>query len=75
MFYSPALDAYVVTRYGDIRAVFTDTKTFSPRNATLPITPLSERAQAKLDDYGFRPVKTLEKSEEEPVHMAACESA
>jgi cytochrome P450 len=68
VFYSPRLDAYVVTRYHDIRAVFLDTTTFSPRNATLPITPLSARAQAKLDEYEFRPVKTLG-VEEEPVHM------
>ncbi|HTX07871.1 MAG TPA: cytochrome P450 [Solirubrobacteraceae bacterium] len=68
VFYSPRLDAYVVTRYHDIRSVFLDTTTFSPRNATVPITPLSAAAQAKLDEYEFRPVKTLG-VEEEPVHM------
>ena len=68
VFYSPLLDAYVVTRYHDIRAVFTDLETFSPRNATLPITPLGERARAKLAEYEFRPVKTLG-VEEEPIHM------
>lgn len=68
IFYSPPLDAYVVTRYRDIRAVFTDPASFSPKNATQPITPLREPALAKLAEHEFKPVKTLG-VEEEPVHM------
>jgi cytochrome P450 len=68
VFYAPRLDAYVVTRAADIRAVFTDTKSFSPAIATEPISPLCERAQATLQRHEFRKVKTLG-VEEEPVHM------
>jgi cytochrome P450 len=68
IFYSSVVDAYVVTRYSDIRAVFTNTEAFSPRNATEPISPLREPALAKLAEHGFKKVKTLG-VEEEPVHM------
>ena len=68
IFYSPELDCYVVTRHEDIRAVFSDTESFSPAVATEPLTPLREPALAKLAEYGFTKVRTLG-VEEEPVHM------
>ena len=68
IFYSPELDCYVVTRHEDIRAVFRDTDSFSPGVATEPLTPLSDRALAKLAEYEFTKVRTLG-VEEEPVHM------
>lgn len=68
VFYSPLLDAYVVSRYADIRAVFTNLESFSPANATEPISPLCRAATAKLEEHEFRKVRTLG-VEEEPAHM------
>src|SRR4051794_35271912 len=68
IFYDPDIDYYVVTRYADIRAVFVDTKSFSPGIATEPIAPLCPAAQDKLTEHGFRKVLTLGVTEE-PLHM------
>ena len=39
VFYSPELDYWVVTRYEDIKAIFSDVKTFSASIASPPSSP------------------------------------
>jgi cytochrome P450 len=67
VFYAPELDAYVVTRYDDIRAVMRDTDTFSPRNVLEPVTGLYPSSIAKLVDMeiGNGPILV---NEDEPIH-------
>ena len=68
VFYSPELNAYVVTRYTDIQAVMRDTDTFSPRNVLEPVTGLYPTSIAKLVDMqiGNGPILV---NEDEPIHM------
>ncbi len=68
VFYSPELQAYVVTRYDDIQAVMRDTDTFSPRNVLEPVTPLYPSSVAKMVDMeiGDGPILV---NEDEPIHM------
>jgi cytochrome P450 len=68
VFYSPKLRAYVVTRYGDIRAVLQDTDTFSPRNVLDPVTPFYPTTVANLVDkkIGTDPMLV---NEDEPTHI------
>ncbi|MER5390699.1 cytochrome P450 [Saccharopolyspora sp. NPDC002686] len=68
VFYSPELDHWVVTRYRDVKEFFRDTKRFSASNALEPITPLGEKARARLAEYDFAPGPVLV-NEDEPVHM------
>jgi cytochrome P450 len=67
VFYSPTLDAYVVTRYADILTVMRDTDTFSPRNVLVPVTPLYPSSIAKLIgmEIGDGPILV---NEDEPIH-------
>ena len=44
VFYAPAIDYYVVTRYDDIEAIFLDHETFSAAAAQLPLAALSRQA-------------------------------
>ena len=44
IFYAPAIDYYVVTRYADIENVLLDPETYSASPAQLPVVPLSEEA-------------------------------
>ena len=69
VFYSDALNYWVVSRYDDIKAVFRDNITFSPANALERITPPSEEALALLKREGYGMNRTLV-NEDEPVHMA-----
>ena len=46
VFYSPQIDYWVVTRYDDIKAIFSDPQTFSAGNAQTPIRPLAPRVIA-----------------------------
>jgi cytochrome P450 len=48
VFYAPAIDYYVVTRYEDIEAVFLDHDTFSAGAAQLPLVALGEEAGSIL---------------------------
>jgi cytochrome P450 len=47
--------AWVVTRYRDVRAVLRDTASFSNANAQRPLFPICEAALAVLRDGGFAP--------------------
>ena len=53
VFYSPKLGSWVFSRYGDIKAIFNDWKTFSSENAQSPFWPLSEQTQRILSEGGF----------------------
>ena len=53
VFFSSALNYYVVTRYDDIKAIFDDWKTFSSENAQAPVRPMGEAGKKILKDGGF----------------------
>jgi cytochrome P450 len=59
VFYSPAIDYWVVTRYHDIRQIFQTPKLFSASNALAPIQPICPEAERTLAEGAFRPVPTL----------------
>jgi cytochrome P450 len=69
VFYSPALDYWVLTRYTDVRAAFRDTTIYSAANALSPIQPRT-RAAAAIMAQGFRSVPTLTNTDP-PVHTRA----
>ncbi|MDR7275123.1 cytochrome P450 [Catenuloplanes atrovinosus] len=54
VFYSPRLDAWVVTRFRDVDAVLRDSATFSSVNSLRPIRPLYPATLAALAD-GYPP--------------------
>jgi cytochrome P450 len=54
VFYSPQLDYWVVTRYDDIKAIFSDPQTFSAGNAQTPIRPLAPQVAEMLRDCGLK---------------------
>jgi cytochrome P450 len=66
-FYSPELDYWVVTRYEDIKAVFSDPKTFSASNAQTPITPLAPEVLEMLQSGGFK-TKPVMSNADPPEH-------
>ncbi len=70
VFYSPALDYWVLSRYADVRTAFRDTAAYSAANALSPIQPPCPRAAAALRDGGFRSVPTLTNTDP-PVHTRA----
>ena len=59
VFYAPALDYYVVTRYADVERVFLDPETFSAANAQLPLIPLPPEVGKTLLDGGHRPQPSM----------------
>src|SRR4051794_11259353 len=59
VFYAPAIDYFVVTRYADIEAVFRDPQTSSAAAAQLPMAPLTPEAQQTLLDGGHRPQPSM----------------
>ena len=54
VFYSPQIDYWVVTRYEDIKAIFSDPQTFSAGNAQTPIRPLAPQVAEMLRDGGLK---------------------
>jgi cytochrome P450/ferredoxin-NADP reductase len=68
VFYSPKLGYWVVSRYGDVKAVFRDNASFSPCIALEKITPFLPEAQATLARYHYDMRRTLV-NEDEPAHM------
>lgn len=68
VFFSEALGYWVVSRYDDIKAIFRDPITFSPRIALEKMTPPSQEAIEILRGYGYAMNRTLV-NEDEPVHM------
>ena len=59
VFYAPAIDYFVVTRYADVETVFRDPETYSAAAAQLPMTPLTPEAQQTLLDGGHRPQPSM----------------
>lgn len=59
VFYAPDLDMWVVTRYADIEAIFTDVPTYSAAIAQDPVFPLAEQARDALREGGFRAGATM----------------
>ncbi len=59
VFYSPAIDYWVVTRYDDIKTIFRDHETFTAANAITPIVPFSDYVTAMLDARGYCPEPVL----------------
>ena len=58
VFYSPAIDYWVVTRYEDVKAIFRDHETYTAANTITPIVPFSAAVQQLLasGDYSPEPV-------------------
>ena len=59
VFYSPAIDYWVVTRYEDIKAIFRDHETYTAANTITPIVPFSEAVQRMLADGDYSPEPVL----------------
>jgi cytochrome P450 len=59
VFYAPAIDYYVVTRYEDIETVFLDPETFSAAAAQLPLVALEPEATEILLAGGHRPQPSM----------------
>jgi cytochrome P450 len=58
-FYSPKLDYWIVSRFGDVREILQNWRSFSASNALDTLKPLCPHARAALSEGGFRPVKAL----------------
>ena len=58
VFYSPAIDYWVVTRYEDVKAIFRDHETYTAANTISPIVPFSDavRRMLAVGDYTPEPV-------------------
>jgi cytochrome P450 len=59
VFYAPAIDYYVVTRYADIKAVFLDPETYSAAATQLPLVQLVPAAMQILQGSGHRPQPSM----------------
>lgn len=59
IFYSPAIDYWVVTRYDDIKAIFRDHDTYTAENTITPIVPFSDTVKAMLSDGDYTPQPVL----------------
>ncbi|AXE17147.1 cytochrome P450 [Runella rosea] len=53
VFYSQELGYYVVTRYEDIKAVFSNWKTYTSENAQSPFKPIAPKAKKLMEDQGM----------------------
>lgn len=67
IFYAPAIDYYVVTRYAEIEQVFLDNGTYSAATAQLPLVELVPEARQILLEGGHRPQPSMV-SLDEPAH-------
>src|ERR671932_879639 len=59
VFYAPAIDGYVVTRYADVEAVFLDPESYSAAAAQMPLVPLVPEAAEILLAGGHRPQPSM----------------
>jgi cytochrome P450 len=53
VFYSQELGYYVVTRYDDIKAIFSNWKTYTSENAQSPFKPMAAKAKKLMEDQGM----------------------
>lgn len=67
IFYSPQIDAYIISTYDDVRTVEMDPDTYSADNVLKFIKPLSDAAIGALVKYGYVPTKSLV-DEDAPLH-------
>ena len=59
VFYSPAIDYWVVTRYDDIKAIFRDHETYTAANTITPIVPFSAAVRQMLEEGNYSPEPVL----------------
>jgi cytochrome P450 len=59
IFYAPAIDYYVLTRYADVAEVFHDPVTYSAAAAQLPLVPIVAEAGQILLAGGHRPQPSM----------------
>ena len=59
VFYSPAIDYWVVTRYDDVKAIFRDHGTYTAANTITPIVPFPAAVKQMLEDGNYRPEPVL----------------
>jgi len=59
VFYSPAIDYWVVTRHADIKAIFRDHHRYSAANTITPIVPFSDAVKRLLAAGDYRPEPVL----------------
>ena len=67
MFYSPELDYWVVTRFADIKAIFSDPETFSASIAQTPIKPFAPQVMELLRAGGYK-TKAVMSNADPPDH-------
>ena len=53
VFFSEELGYYVVSRYEDVKAVFSNWKTYTSQNAQSPFKPISPVAKALMEEQGL----------------------
>tara|TARA_R110002020_G_scaffold34530_6_gene104957 strand:- start:751 stop:1983 length:1233 start_codon:yes stop_codon:yes gene_type:complete len=53
VFFSEELGYYVVTQYEDVKAVFSNWKTYTSQNAQSPFKPISPKAKALMEEQGL----------------------
>ena len=59
VFYSPAIDYWVVTRYDDVKAIFRDHDTYTAANTITPIVPFSQAVDRLLKEGDYSPEPVL----------------
>jgi cytochrome P450 len=59
VFYSPKIEYWVVSRYGDVKEILKDPITFSAEIALSPMQPFSTEVIQLLSDGGYRPKPVL----------------
>src|SRR3954452_16378062 len=59
VFYNDDSDYWVVTRYDDVKSVFSQFNQYSAAITLAPVTPPSEEAGAQLAKYNFAPCPVL----------------
>ena len=59
VFYSPAIDYWVVTRYDDVKAIFRDHDCYTAANTITPIVPFSETVTRMLAEGNYSPEPVL----------------
>ncbi len=59
VFYSPAINYWVVTRYADVKAIFRDHDAYTAANTITPIVPFSAAVRKMLADGDYSPEPVL----------------
>lgn len=59
VFYSPAIDYWVVTGYDDVKAIFRDHDAYTAANTISPIVPFSQAVKRLLEEGDYSPEPVL----------------